>query len=362
MLLAVMLAQGATAVNTNVADKILKLHALRQQSKVVKPFKAILPKKQSVAVSKREVFSIGPDHYLALAEYVPATGVHVYAADGAAGAVERYLLEEANHACYRAAMDGAKENREDAEHLASIWRSYYDKHYHLPGQHDQCDHSPTGECVDPTHDKVLAARKAIDNSIVGPEFAAKIHSLDFAGGATVAKASEFYIKNGNDGLAEYVNSKGGPDVGPPISRLGLPMPDRPTIQEHAKAARILINGIRSSTEINEPLFRGVWSNKEIPDLDRLISGQQLSLGHVSAFSFSDKTAAFYSVGEVNYLLKTVGPVKGLATDKLTDLGHEEVLTEGLFEVVSVGGFTKIKTSGQTTEFKKVITLRQIGVF
>lgn len=34
------------------------------------------------------------------------------------------------------------------------------RRYHLPGQHDQCDHSPTGDCVDPAWEKKQRGRSS----------------------------------------------------------------------------------------------------------------------------------------------------------------------------------------------------------
>ena len=244
------------------------------------------------------------------------------------------------------------------------------KRYPLPGQHDQCDHSPTGECVDPEWQKQLKEKEA-DSKIetntetvikavgIGKRDAANLYSKTFDGGRTVSVLSEHYIKKGARGLADYVDFRGGPDTQDTLAKRPA-MVDKTPYQNYAAAAIHLVGEIRNAPVSSKILYRGVGAKDGIPELETAKVGQTLSIPRIASFSQDDRQAAYYTPrGYRNYLLKLTGPTKGLETDSLTGMRHKEVITQGKFEIVSVepGRSVKLPPAYRgSTLFLKVITL------
>lgn len=157
------------------------------------------------------------------------------------------------------------------------------------------------------------------------------HTLN--GGATTARASEFYIKEGDKGVKDYYES-----------RLKLPNvtfdPDDPRDVEwvnQLQSSKVLVDAVREAAPTEKSLFRGMWHPQGLKFLDDLTEGSELVHDRLTSYSEDMRQAAYYAGGknDYRYLLEIRGKSKTLATDDMTGLNHKEHITLGKFKVVEI---------------------------
>jgi hypothetical protein len=143
-------------------------------------------------------------------------------------------------------------------------------------------------------------------------------------------------------------------------------------EEHLKASRILVDQVRQAPKSKTTLYRGLSTEKEGTWLDTIKVGEDVSMGRLTSFSASREKAALYSEkssGIRKYELRIEGTSQSFATDKLTGMEHLEHLTDGDFKVIKISGEERVKWGSSKwgparniVKMKRVITLRQVGVF
>jgi len=173
--------------------------------------------------------------------------------------------------------------------------------------------------------------------------AAKLHATNFIDARKISYISEAILSGGD--IEDAQVSAGATD-------------------EHVKAANVLVDTIRKGIETDETLYRGIGSSESIKSLENAKIGNTLTLGRVTSFTGLEVIAAEYA-GErghesnlkYKYMIRTIGILKATPTDKHTGLRHEEYITHGKFKVVKVE-----KVNPDESDFRKIITIRQVGVF
>lgn len=190
-------------------------------------------------------------------------------------------------------------------------------------------------------------------------------------GASVSQAAELYTGHGIDGkkisaVSEAILS--GKDVDDRALDAGAN-------DEHIEAARVLVSRIRSASETEKVLYRGLSSEIALTDIEALKPGDTVTLPRISSFTESRGYAAMYAdLGghRHKYEFRLEGPSKTLATDALTlQKTHREHITQGKFEVVSVleggkvrwsSGGSLVEQGGNAVQYQRILVLRQKGIF
>jgi 8-oxo-dGTP pyrophosphatase MutT (NUDIX family) len=188
----------------------------------------------------------------------------------------------------------------------------------------------------------------------------------------VSDASQQYIHRGDEGLAGWLLARAADaryrfDYKDEHKRLdGQPV--QASAEIAARAAKRFVEYIRKAPERDITLYRGLHGDQPIKDLELLKAGDTLTLDRLVSFSLRDKMALhFAEKGKAlnyEYILKTQGPVKGIALDALADRDQGEVVTHGEFKVENIGkqevGF--MRPSGFSYPVQRVtILIRQTEV-
>jgi SPP1 gp7 family putative phage head morphogenesis protein len=187
------------------------------------------------------------------------------------------------------------------------------------------------------------------------ERAAKLNA-DFSGGATITKASEYYIEHGDKGLVEYIDSKGGPDE--TENEFGE------KFQDFSAAAKLLVDQVRIEPITSKTLFRGIGSKNPISQFENARVGDSLEEKKLTSYTEAKDSAAFYAGDKHSYLIEVRGPSQTLSVDRLTGKAHKEHLTFGNYRVVEVRKGERVKLPRAykgSTKFKKVIVVEQVNL-
>jgi 8-oxo-dGTP pyrophosphatase MutT (NUDIX family) len=160
----------------------------------------------------------------------------------------------------------------------------------------------------------------------------------------VSDASHEYLTKGDAGLAGWLLARGtAPEYrfDYPTDELRLDgEPVKCSGELATRAAKRFVEHIRAAPARDVEVYRGLHSNTGIYQLEMLKAGDTLPFDRVVSFSAHKKVALHFAEKgnalNFEYVLKIIGPAKGICLDALADRDQGEFVTQGKFQVEEVG--------------------------
>lgn len=261
-----------------------------------------------------------------------------------------------------------------------VWRTTDDgEKIFISGSGEVRGGGPNGPVIGGTKKKPTAKPKPKPKPAVKPNLkpAAKVRPEDSGVGKRAGKP-----KPGKDPVGDLKHSSGVKEVSEKLKKAAtyyaqhfinarkvvaesrvIITGGKPIFSGFEEEAAILVDAVRQAAESDRTLYRGLAFEGPMPELDALSPGQFLKLDRISSFSASEAKADEYAgiqasgSGEISqavkYKIEMIGTHKSLEMDSMTGMTHEEYITHGQFEVVSV----KLQEG-----YRRVIKVKQKATF